>query len=78
MRADTSQPLLSANAVSMRYGDKQALHNLDLAIDAGESVGLLGLNGAGDDSWVMPPTPHQSMLNLQFGSTCSLPPDCAG
>jgi len=47
MRADTSQPLLSANAVSMRYGDKQALHNLDLAIDAGESVGLLGLNGAG-------------------------------
>lgn len=47
MCADTSQPLLCANAVSMRYGDKQALHNLDLQIDAGESVGLLGLNGAG-------------------------------
>ena len=47
MCVDTSQPLLSANAVSMRYGDKQALQELDLEISAGESVGLLGLNGAG-------------------------------
>ncbi len=47
MCADTSQPLLSANAISMYFGDKQALHNLDLAIDAGDSIGLLGLNGAG-------------------------------
>lgn len=47
MCPDTSHPLLSANALSMRYGDKQALQDIDLEICAGESVGLLGLNGAG-------------------------------
>ena len=47
MCADTSQPLLCANAVSMRHGDKHTLQSIDLTIDTGDSIGLLGLNGAG-------------------------------
>ena len=47
MGADTSQALLCADGVSMRYGDQRALQNIDLSVKAGETVGLLGLNGAG-------------------------------
>lgn len=40
-------PIISAQAVSKRYGKKVALDNIDLQIGAGKIVGLIGPNGAG-------------------------------
>jgi lipopolysaccharide export system ATP-binding protein len=38
---------LSAQALSKRYGDRQAVKDISLDISSGEIVGLLGPNGAG-------------------------------
>jgi branched-chain amino acid transport system ATP-binding protein len=40
-------PLLSLDALVVRYGEIEALHDVSLAIDSGEVVTLLGANGAG-------------------------------
>jgi branched-chain amino acid transport system ATP-binding protein len=40
-------PLLSLDALVVRYGEIEALHGVSLAIEAGEVVTLLGANGAG-------------------------------
>jgi ABC-2 type transport system ATP-binding protein len=40
-------PLLETHALGKRYGDTVALEDLNLAVDAGEVVCLLGANGAG-------------------------------
>jgi branched-chain amino acid transport system ATP-binding protein len=40
-------PLLSVAGLSVRYGAIQAVRNVDLAIEAGEVVAVLGANGAG-------------------------------
>ena len=43
-----SAPLLAADRVSFRYHhDAPVLHEIDLAVTAGESVGLVGESGAG-------------------------------
>lgn len=42
-----SQAILEARALTKRYGDALALDSLDLAVEAGEAVCLLGANGAG-------------------------------
>lgn len=47
MCADTSQCLLNATGVKVRYGTSPALDDIDLALSAGDTLGLLGLNGAG-------------------------------
>jgi lipopolysaccharide export system ATP-binding protein len=39
--------LLSAQQLSKRYGDRQAVKDISLEINSGEIVGLLGPNGAG-------------------------------
>lgn len=39
--------LLEATAIAASYGDAQALFGVDLTIDAGEVVALIGANGAG-------------------------------
>lgn len=41
------EPLLQISNVSKRYGNTQALAGVDLAVDTGEVVGLVGHNGAG-------------------------------
>lgn len=72
MGADTSQALLCADGVSMRYGDQRALQNIDLSVNAGETVGLLGLNGAGKStllkilSGVL--TTHQGQVSIAGAS----------
>ena len=38
---------LQINQVSFGYVDGLVLHNIDLSIEAGEMVGLLGPNGSG-------------------------------
>ena len=50
MCADTSQSLLNVNALSVKYGKTSALSNFDLSLCAGDTLGLLGLNGAGKSS----------------------------
>jgi branched-chain amino acid transport system ATP-binding protein len=40
-------PLLELRGVAARYGSLQALHGIDLAVDEGEVVAVLGANGAG-------------------------------
>jgi ABC-2 type transport system ATP-binding protein len=39
--------MLEARGLAKRFGDKQALHPLDLQVRAGELLCLLGANGAG-------------------------------
>src|SRR4051795_7162259 len=40
-------PLLELRDVGARYGALQALHGVDLSVDEGEVVAVLGANGAG-------------------------------
>jgi branched-chain amino acid transport system ATP-binding protein len=40
-------PLLELDGVEARYGPVKALHGVDLGVDAGEIVAVLGANGAG-------------------------------
>lgn len=39
--------IIATHALTKRYGDKDAVHDLDLAISPGEVFGFLGPNGAG-------------------------------
>lgn len=39
--------IIATHALTKRYGDKDAVHELNIAIDAGEVFGFLGPNGAG-------------------------------
>ena len=43
----TPPPLLAAESLSKSYGDVQVLHDVDLAVDEQEVIGLAGENGAG-------------------------------
>ena len=45
-------PVLQAVGVTKSYGDHQVLHGLDLTVEPGEIVGLLGGNGAGKTTFV--------------------------
>jgi branched-chain amino acid transport system ATP-binding protein len=44
---DTPEPLLAIQQLRVNYGGIQALQNLDLTVNAGEVVTLIGANGAG-------------------------------
>jgi ABC-2 type transport system ATP-binding protein len=43
---------IEATALTRRFGDRAALEDLDLRIEAGESFGLLGANGAGKTTFI--------------------------
>ena len=40
-------PALEARAISAGYGPQPVIHDIDLVVQPGEVVGLLGANGAG-------------------------------
>ncbi len=44
------KPLLETRALEARYGDFQALFGIDAALYAGETVAIIGANGAGKSS----------------------------
>lgn len=48
--SSSAEPLIRARRLSLRYGRKTVLHELDFQIPAGRVVGLLGHNGAGKTS----------------------------
>lgn len=45
--ASTASPAISIHGLTKRYGSLTALKNLNLAVQQGETLGFLGLNGAG-------------------------------
>ena len=45
--APATRPLLATRALTRRFGDVVAVDGVDLAVAAGEVVGLIGANGAG-------------------------------
>lgn len=47
---EMNQHLLSVKGMSVRYGDIPAVRGIDLEVEQGEIVALLGLNGAGKSS----------------------------
>ncbi|SMX51157.1 ABC transporter ATP-binding protein [Actibacterium lipolyticum] len=47
-----SEPILSTHALSGGYGDFQALFGVDMHIDPGEVIALIGANGAGKSTFL--------------------------
>jgi branched-chain amino acid transport system ATP-binding protein len=47
------EPLLKVSNLGVRYGQAAAVHGIDLEVDEGEVVALLGANGAGKSSTLL-------------------------
>jgi branched-chain amino acid transport system ATP-binding protein len=51
-RAALNMALLEAHGLTAFYGDFQALYGIDLALDEGETVAIIGANGAGKSTFL--------------------------
>jgi len=58
--------LLEARGVTAFYGDFQALYGIDLSVDEGETVAVIGSNGAGKSSFL------RTLAGLQTSSRDSI------
>lgn len=45
-------PLLKLGHISLGYGDKTVLHDIDLSVESGARYGLLGVNGSGKSTLI--------------------------
>ena len=45
-------PLLKLEHISLGYGDKNVLHDIDLSVESGARYGLLGVNGSGKSTLI--------------------------
>jgi len=66
--------ILDARGVMAWYGSSHVLHGVDLAIEAGQSVGLLGRNGMGKSTLIRALLGHVTQRQGQirfFGQDCS-------
>jgi len=52
MADEATQPVIEVRGVTKRYGALTALHGVDLTLNSGEIVGLVGDNGAGKSTLV--------------------------
>ena len=64
-------PLLSTHNLTAFYGDFQALYGVDLGFDAGETIAIIGANGAGKSTFLkaiaglIPSRPDSVLLDGQ-------------
>ena len=69
MTETLSTPVLSTHALVARYGDFQALYGVDVTVNEGEAVALIGANGAGKSTFLraimglLPVSPEMVRLN---------------
>ena len=59
-RASASGPVLEIQALTVRYGARLATWSLDLALEAGEVLGLVGESGAGKSTV----GPHENAMAM--------------
>ena len=75
-------PLLEINNLSVNYGGIQALQNVEMTIDAGEVVTLIGANGAGKTTTLRTISrlikPREGSITYQGMDISRMRPDQAG
>ena len=54
----SSEPILEAHGVHAWYGSSHVLHGVDIKINRGETMGLLGRNGMGKSTLIRTPLGH--------------------
>ncbi len=47
MPSNSSEPILKVSGLNSHYGDFQALYDLDMFVEEGEALAIIGANGAG-------------------------------
>ncbi|MBO6919443.1 MAG: ABC transporter ATP-binding protein [Rhizobiaceae bacterium] len=47
MPNNSSEPILKVSGLNSHYGDFQALYDLDMSVEEGEALAIIGANGAG-------------------------------
>lgn len=70
----SAEPLLDARGIQAWYGSSHVLHGVDLAIERGQTVGLLGRNGMGKSTLMRTLLGHQAQRQGSirfFGQDCS-------
>src|SRR5437764_12527312 len=70
-------PLLETHRLSAFYGDFQALFGIDFRLDHGETVAIIGANGAGKSTFLksivgLLPAPRESIV-YDGRAICGLP-----
>ncbi|WP_370385842.1 ATP-binding cassette domain-containing protein [Snodgrassella alvi] len=59
-------PLLKLEHISLGYGDKTVLHDIDLSVESGARYGLLGVNGSGKSTLIKAISGSLKPLNGQI------------
>lgn len=68
---DTTDPVLEARDVVVKYGDVQAVQGVSLTVGAGERVALMGRNGSGKSSllWAVQGSGKRTSGTVSVGDT---------